>query len=256
MGEVIRRHATALALAGYVTAALLSAISSLLLPFTEKQLAIVFSAETLLLAGAGVWLWYLSHARITALAYHDELTSLANRRAFNARTETFGREERGGTRSLVLFDVDGLKDINENCGHQAGDELLRSIGRRVADLPGAVYRIGGDEFAVLVDRTHGESAVPVLRRLEPFRNEFTSCGHTHGVSVSYGFASALPGEHFAGLFRRADERLRHFKRELYSNGRLPERRVAPLFEEGDFSEAPIQVNTGKKPSRARLRLLG
>jgi diguanylate cyclase (GGDEF)-like protein len=256
MGEVIRRHVPALALSGYVAAALLSAVSMLLLPLPDGALATAFALETLLLGAAGVWLWRLSHARMSTMAYRDELTSLANRRAFNLRAEAFVREERGGSRSLVLFDVDGLKEINERCGHQAGDELLGAIGRHVADLPGAVYRIGGDEFAALVDRGRGESAVPVLRRLEPFRAEFASCGHTHHVSVSYGFASALPGEQFAGLFRRADERLRQFKRDLYSNGNLPERRVAAFrgydgAPDGDGPAAP-----SKKPARTRLRLLG
>lgn len=257
MGEVIRRHATALALAGYVTAALLAAVSPLLLPLSERYLAIVFAVETLLLGAGGVWLWRMSHARVSAMAYRDDLTSLANRRAFNLKAETFGREERGGTRSLVLFDVDGLKYINENCGHQAGDELLRAIGHRVSDLQGAVFRIGGDEFAVLVDRAHGESAVPVLRRLEPFRRLFAACGHTHGVSVSYGFASALPGEHFGALFRRADERLRQFKRELYDNGTRPERRIAPSYQgEDDLPDGPIGPVETKRSIRGRLRLLG
>ena len=254
MREVIRRHATALALAGYVAAALLSAVSTLVLPLSERHLAMFFALETLVLSGGGIWLWRLSHARVSAMAYRDELTSLANRRAFSLRAETFGREERGGSRSLVLFDVDGLKYINENCGHQAGDELLNAIGRRDGDLKGSVYRIGGDEFAVLVDRANGESAVPVLRRLEPFRMTFDSCGHTHGVSVSYGFASALPGEHFAALFRRTDERLRQFKRELYSNGTSPERRIAPSDEVAD--EPPPGPMSGKKQTRGRLRLLG
>ena len=254
MGEVIRRHAAALALAGYVTAALLSAVSPLVLPLSERHLAIAFAIEALLLGAAGVWLWRLSHARISAMAYRDELTSLANRRAFNLRAETFGREERGGTRSLVLFDVDGLKYINENCGHQAGDELLSLIGRRVSDLQGSVYRVGGDEFAVLVDRAQGESAVPVLRRLEPFRGDFASCGHSHSVSVSYGFASAMPGEHFGALYLRADERLRQFKRDLYDNGTRPERRIAPSYEGGgDLPEGPIER---KHEARGRLRLLG
>jgi diguanylate cyclase (GGDEF)-like protein len=252
MGEVIRRHATALALAGYVTAALLTAVSALLLPVPLSALPYIFATETLLLGVAGVWLWYTSIARIKALAYNDELTELANRRAFNRLAESFGREERGGTRSLVLFDVDGLKEVNENCGHQAGDELLSAIGRRLSDLDGAAFRIGGDEFAVLVDRARGESAVPVLRRLEPFRSNFEACGHNHGVSVSYGFASAMPGEHFAALFRRADERLRQFKRELYANGNMPERRIAPAYE----MDAPVDPRPGKKSARGRLRLLG
>src|SRR6187551_3651629 len=82
MGEVIRRHATALALAGYVAAALLSAVSPLVLPLSERHLAIVFAIEALLLGAGGVSLWRMSHASISAMAYRDELTSLANRRAF------------------------------------------------------------------------------------------------------------------------------------------------------------------------------
>jgi diguanylate cyclase (GGDEF)-like protein len=251
VGEVIRRHATALALAGYLAAALLTAVSALLLPLPRSALSVLFAVETLLLGAAGVWLWRLSIGRMSAMAFRDELTSLANRRAFNRQAETFGREERGGSRSLVLFDVDGLKDINENCGHQAGDELLSAVGQRLSDLDGAAFRIGGDEFAVLVDRGRGESAVPVLRRLEPFQTDFASCGHSHPVSLSYGFASAMPGEHFAALFRRADERLRQFKRDLYANGNMPERRIVPAMG-SHLPEGPLP---GKK-SRGRLRLLG
>src|SRR4051812_18137051 len=87
MGEAIRRHATALALAGYVTAALLSAVSPLVLPLSGPNLAIVFALETLVIGGGGLWLWHLSHARISAMAYRDDLTSLANRRAFNLKAE-------------------------------------------------------------------------------------------------------------------------------------------------------------------------
>jgi diguanylate cyclase (GGDEF)-like protein len=250
MGEVVRRHATALALTVYVAAALLSALSLLVLPLSDRLLATAFAVETLLLGAAGLLLWRTSYTRMSTMAFHDELTTLANRHAFNRRVELFGREERGGSRSLILFDVDGLKEINERCGHQAGDELLTAVGRRVASLQGTVYRIGGDEFAALVDRARGESAVPVLRRLEPFRAEFASCGHAHQVSLSYGFASALPGEEFAGLFRRADDRLRQFKRDLYANGSMPERRIEPSHDH-DQPDGTVPPH-----SRRRLRLLG
>jgi diguanylate cyclase (GGDEF)-like protein len=253
MKEVVRRHRTTLAVAAYVAATLFLSASPLLLGLPSQALPYLFPVATLALAAAGLWLWHRSHAAMTALAFRDDLTSLSNRRAFNLRAAEFGTEERGGTRSLVLFDVDGLKDFNERCGHQAGDELLSAIGRRMSDLPAPVYRIGGDEFAVLVDRSRGESAIQVLRRLEPFTTDFASCGHFHGVNVSYGFASALPDEGFDDLFRRADDRLRQFKRELYDKGAMPNRRAEPLAEPVPWPDDPTP---GKKTIRGKLKLLG
>ncbi len=93
-------------------------------------------------------------ARLRRLALRDELTGLANRRAFLDRLEAeLARSLRTGTPfSLVLLDLDGLKDLNDTFGHHAGDAALRAFGRalrravRASDL---VARIGGDEFAVI-----------------------------------------------------------------------------------------------------------
>jgi diguanylate cyclase (GGDEF)-like protein len=126
--------------------------------------------------------------------------------------------------ALILLDVDGLKLINDSCGHQAGDELLAAIGGRLAGTSDSAYRIGGDEFAILIDRAAGQVAAPSLQRLDPVRLRFLSCGHEHSLSLSYGYASSLAGESFDGLFRRADVRLREFKQRLYGSGGAPDRR--------------------------------
>jgi diguanylate cyclase (GGDEF)-like protein len=168
-----------------------------------------------LFAVLGLTLWHGGKRSSVALAYRDDLTDLGNRRAFRALTSERLRGARAGSLALILVDVDELKRVNDECGHQAGDELLILLARRlqkVAPERYLVFRFGGDEFALLVDRSTGEAAAEVIARLEPFESEFAACGHEHTVHISYGFVSNSLGESFDSLFSRADQRLRDFKR--------------------------------------------
>ncbi|MEG3089626.1 putative bifunctional diguanylate cyclase/phosphodiesterase [Sphingomonas sp. PB4P5] len=85
-------------------------------------------------------------------AFTDVLTGLPNRAAYNAALLTLDCTLPGRW-ALLVVDLDNLKIVNDSFGHQAGDRLLQVAGERVAAaiLPGRVYRIGGDEFAVLLD---------------------------------------------------------------------------------------------------------
>jgi len=102
------------------------------------------------------------HLRETALT--DELTQIANRRAFFQTGEKMLMESRqsGRTVSLILIDLDAFKEINDKHGHPAGDQILRAIVRCISHSlrPGAMLaRLGGDEFAVLLpDGWNGELA--------------------------------------------------------------------------------------------------
>lgn len=84
-------------------------------------------------------------------AYTDALTGLANRAAFNGALAGLDCR-RPGNWALCLIDLDGFKAVNDTYGHQAGDALLMQVGKRLARAaaPDTVYRIGGDEFAVVV----------------------------------------------------------------------------------------------------------
>jgi diguanylate cyclase (GGDEF)-like protein/PAS domain S-box-containing protein len=89
-------------------------------------------------------------------AFHDELTGLPNRRLFIDRLDQALRrgERRGATHAVLIADVDRFKQLNDNLGQQAGDELLQEIGRRicrVARPSDTVARLGGDEFTVLAE---------------------------------------------------------------------------------------------------------
>ena len=145
-------------------------------------------------------------ARLTMLADRDSLTGLLNTRAHEgALTQRLASGQPFG---LVLADMDGLKQINDERGHAAGNEAL--VGLATA-LAGAVRRddtlarIGGDEFAILVDNASAREAHVLCERLEAVLA-------AKGFTVSLGW-SAWPDEGLdpATLFDRADQRLYEHK---------------------------------------------
>jgi diguanylate cyclase (GGDEF)-like protein/PAS domain S-box-containing protein len=104
-------------------------------------------------------------------AFHDSLTGLANRALLRERTQhAIARSRRTGTHvGVVLMDLDGFKAINDSLGHAVGDDVLVSIGQRLATCvrPGdTVARLGGDEFAFLLeDLERPEEAEAVADRI-------------------------------------------------------------------------------------------
>jgi len=119
--------------------------------------------------------------RIRHMAHHDELTGLPNRSLIRDRLEQAVAQAHraGGHLALAFIDLDGFKLVNDGLGHNAGDELLQVIGRRMGACLGAGHtlgRLGGDEFVILMpDVADSPLAVsPVLEQvrlavLEPVR---------------------------------------------------------------------------------------
>jgi diguanylate cyclase (GGDEF)-like protein len=94
----------------------------------------------------------IADARIRHMALHDSLTGLANRTLLNDRLAELLRLPRSGEFGLVCVDLDAFKMVNDTLGHEAGDRLLRDVGRRLHRLvgdSGFLARTGGDEFAIL-----------------------------------------------------------------------------------------------------------
>jgi diguanylate cyclase (GGDEF)-like protein len=145
----------------------------------------------------------------------DGLTGLANRREFDrVLAREVNRSHRSGEAlSLVVFDVDHFKQINDSRGHLAGDEVLRAIGQvlghsvREMDL---VARYGGEEFAVILPRCDQDEAVRVVMRIE---SDFATHPELLGVTLSSGVA-AMPNHASDGLalVGAADEALYESKR--------------------------------------------
>jgi diguanylate cyclase (GGDEF)-like protein len=132
--------------------------------------------------------------------------------------------------STLPADVDDLKSVNDGCGHQAGDELLVQAATCLGSAPGRLFRIGGDEFALIVDSSIEENVEAVLRLTEPQTVLFRTCGHVHRLGLSYGFATNVSENRLEFLFNAADARLRNLKRRLYATGALVNRR-SPSHEQ-------------------------
>lgn len=138
--------------------------------------------------------------QLTYRALHDPLTGLANRVMLAERLEwALTRRAGTGRHALVLFDLDGFKDVNDTLGHQVGDELLILIGHRVLALmpeDGLLARLGGDEFAVLLEDVPDAEAteVWVQHLLRALRRPFTVDGRTHYQTASVGIAMLDAGE--------------------------------------------------------------
>jgi diguanylate cyclase len=183
--------------------------------------------------------------RIEHQALHDALTGLPNRRLLleRLREATDAREaadafvEPGRGTALLYLDLDGFKTVNDSMGHAAGDRLLQEVGRRL--LAGVrpmdtVCRIGGDEFAVLLDDVDLGHARQVAERLvQALGEDLEIDGRLARTAVSIGIATTadtgirgeepLRGEE---LFMAADmamyaakregrSRIAHYRRDMY-----------------------------------------
>jgi diguanylate cyclase (GGDEF)-like protein/PAS domain S-box-containing protein len=144
-------------------------------------------------------------------ALHDPLTSLPNRYLFLDRLETAAARQRRspGRGTAVLFvDIDAFKEVNDACGHEAGDGVLREVANRLLGSVRAtdtVGRLGGDEFAVICEDAGADEALLVARRvLDAFGAPIPVGGEERRVALSIGIALAPPYD-VDELVRRADE---------------------------------------------------
>jgi diguanylate cyclase (GGDEF)-like protein len=184
-----------------------------LLPSIEKLQALrVFANQ----AAAAI----LSAGQVQELRFfadHDPLTRLLNRRAFMRRLDSeVARSIRYARAfSLVICDLDGFKSLNDRYGHAAGDEALRMLGQILCEAlrrPDDAFRIGGDEFALLLAEASDADAIEVVERVSVLLTR-SDDERLAGVGASFGVA-ACP-EHAADsqtLFRLADEALYAAKR--------------------------------------------
>jgi len=159
---------------------------------------------------SGVIAAQLSHALDYAQAWRDgrqdPVTGLLNRRAYD---ETLAREaararRHGRELALCLFDLDDFKAVNDNKGHLAGDEALRSFAAVLRGVRGEDYafRVGGDEFALVLPETDREGADTVTQRLL----------EASAVAASVGTATAADADEPLELHAAADAELYGAKR--------------------------------------------
>lgn len=203
-----------------------------------------------------------AHDLATQLAYqasHDPLTGLFNRRAFEQRLETamVSAREQGVEHVLCYLDLDRFKQINDSCGHVAGDELLRELAallREQVRRQDSLARLGGDEFGVLMEYCTVEQAGRVAQQLLEAVERFTFVWEKHSfrIGVSIGmvavdaqsqglirvmkaadsacYAAKTEGRHRVHVYRANDMELSRQRSEMRWAGRLREALERDSFE--------------------------
>ncbi|GAB7080372.1 DUF3369 domain-containing protein [Megalodesulfovibrio paquesii] len=151
---------------------------------------------------------------LTEMASTDCLTKICNRRRlFELGAQELKRSDRTSEPfSIILFDLDRFKSINDSFGHDAGDEILRQAALRAASclrLYDTLARHGGEEFAVLLPETQCLDACAVAERI---RSHFACLPVLYGkteipFTASFGIATRREGESFEEVLKRADSAL-------------------------------------------------
>ena len=163
-------------------------------------------------------------SEVYKLAALDQLTGLYNRRSGEQRlSQEMSRAQRHGRPlTVLLMDLDGLKQVNDKHGHAAGDTLLKGFADRLqrairgSDL---AVRLGGDEFMALLPECRADEVRHVLARIEGLEFEFNE--EKISLHFSRGWTDYKAGETAQELLNRADQ-------ELYANKRAGKRANAPV----------------------------
>lgn len=150
--------------------------------------------------------------KMSHLAQHDALTGLPNRRRLDeaGRLALARAIDENRALAILYLDLDGFKQVNDEFGHAAGDELLVAVTRRMSArlrVPDALYRQGGDEFVVLMTgvRNAEEAESLAIRLIECCRAPVSAAGRRLSVTVSIGIALYPDnGADLDTLIQRAD----------------------------------------------------
>jgi diguanylate cyclase (GGDEF)-like protein len=162
---------------------------------------------------------HMSHASLFAAEVHggrhDALTGLLNRRAYEERlpVEIARANRYAWPLSLCLLDLDGFKQLNDTLGHPSGDRALQQVAALIDEsrLTDDSFRIGGDEFALLMPKTCREDAEVAAARLS---EQIRQIGMSDG-SLGASFGVAEGADDPIALHAMADERLLAAKERLY-----------------------------------------
>jgi diguanylate cyclase (GGDEF)-like protein/PAS domain S-box-containing protein len=160
-------------------------------------------------------------------ATHDVLTGLLNRQAIEERLARALAVAPDGM--IVMFlDLDGFKGVNDDYGHDIGDLVLRTLGRRLTDAlrpDDAVGRFGGDEFVVVCENggdVDDHIAAEIAERLEQALSApIPFPGGSWSPTASIGTARPRPGEDLSSVLRRADQAMYAVKRHRRGSGQAP-----------------------------------
>ena len=196
--------------------------------------------------------------RVSYLAHHDSLTGALNRSRFGEilTKRIAHKNEKHASFALAYLDLDGFKAVNDSISHQAGDQVLIEVVRRLqSNLPenSTLARLGGDEFAILIDDNLDHARLEALagELIAAISRPYAFDGHIVSVGASIGLALALPG--FINpetMLHNADLALHHAKQ----SGRGSCRFYSPEMEHELGEIRAIEADLALAISRRQLEV--
>lgn len=147
------------------------------------------------------------------LSFHDQLTNLYNRAYFEKEIQRIEKEKIYPA-GIIVCDLDGLKMVNDNWGHDAGDQFILAAAGIIKETvpPNAVAaRIGGDEFAIIVTEGSVNAAGEVGVRLKIALEQYNAALPAIPVGMSIGWAASAKPVKILEIFKQADSRMYHDK---------------------------------------------
>lgn len=202
-----------------LTLTIIAALIPVFLPFANRvETTTLFITITLMSAFGYAFSIVTNRQRaaLIQLATKDPLTGAGNRRALETKLEELVRKRRRQktTASLIMLDLDHFKAVNDAYGHATGDQILKSLARiinlriRVTD---SLFRIGGEEFVIVLEGQEGDAARHLAEQLRTLveANELVP---DYGVTISLGVAELEDDENVLKWLERADEAMYDAKR--------------------------------------------
>jgi len=190
--------------------------------------------------------------RIQLNAVTDPLTGLYNRRLF---AESFEKELNRARRyglplGIVIVDLHRFKEVNDKYGHPRGDEVLRAAAitlQKALRTSDSAFRIGGDEFALLLPQTDAAQAIALSRRIETvFAETLRPLQLAFAVTMDHGVATfPQDGDQSDQLIRVADERLYRFKHANHVRAAADSSRSTAPAQVQPTAQSPISISAGR-----------
>jgi diguanylate cyclase (GGDEF)-like protein len=190
--------------------------------------------------------------KIQLNAVTDSLTGLYNRRLF---AESFEKELNRARRyglplGIVIVDLHRFKEVNDKYGHPRGDEVLRAAAitlQKALRTSDSAFRIGGDEFALLLPQTDAAQAIALSRRIETvFAETLRPLQLAFAVTMDHGVATfPQDGDQSDQLIRVADERLYRFKHANHVRAAADSSRSATPAQVQPTAQSPISISAGR-----------
>jgi len=160
---------------------------------------------------------YFLEQKLIAQTYIDELTNLHNRKSYNKKLEeSLSLHQRYNTPfSILMYDIDDFKRVNDNYGHDIGDKVLMEMSALVQSETRKndyLFRIGGEEFVVICSGTNLEEAKTIAQKLREKVEKALFTEENLKLTISIGLTEVLQNDTSNSIFKRVDTRLYESKK--------------------------------------------